>query len=56
MAENDAAAKGRSEIIKDRSQLPMPEKGNWIRRDPSERRFMAMRRAGGRFKGVRRED
>lgn len=56
MAASDAEGKGRTEIIKDWSQLPMPEKGNWIRRDPSERRFMAMRRAGGRFKGLRRED
>ncbi len=36
-------------------EFPMPERGSWTRRDENSVRFMAMRKAGGRFKGVRRE-
>ena len=55
MARNGATGGSRNGAVKGRSQLQNPKNGNWIKRDVASGRFMAMRRSGGPFKGVRRE-
>ena len=55
MAKNSAQGGGRNGAVSGRIQFQMPKNGNWTRRDEASGRFMAMRKAGGRFKGVRRE-
>ena len=55
MAKNGAKGSGRNGAAKGRSQFQNPKNGNWIKRDASSGRFMAMKRSGGPFKGVRRE-
>ena len=56
MAKNGAKGGGRNGAVRGRSQFQNPKNGNWTKRDASSGRFMAMKRAGGPFKGVRRED
>ncbi len=55
MAKNGARGGGRVGPVTGRSQLPHPKNGNWIKRDAESGRFMKMKKAGGPFKGVRRE-
>ncbi|WP_419837645.1 hypothetical protein [Candidatus Poriferisodalis sp.] len=56
MAKNGGKGGGRNGAIRGRNQFQNPKNGSWIKRDTSSGRFMAMKRAGGLFKGVRRED
>ena len=56
MAKNCAKGGGRNGAVRGRSQFQNTKNGNWTKRDASSGRFMAMKRAGGPFKGVRRED
>ena len=55
MAKNGKKGSGRNGAVKGRSQFQNPKNGNWIKRDASSSRFIAMKRAGGPFKRLRRE-
>ncbi len=55
MAKNGAKGGGRMDVVASRSPVKPPKNGQWIRRDPSSGRFAAMKKAGGPFKGVKRE-
>ena len=55
MAKNSAKGSGRNGAVRGRSQFQNPKSGNWTKRDMSSGRFIAMKRSGGPFKGVRRE-
>lgn len=55
MDRDNAQDRSRDSAAAERLEFRMPRNGNWTRRDESSTRFMAMRKAGGRFKGVRRE-
>ncbi|WP_419552024.1 hypothetical protein [Candidatus Poriferisodalis sp.] len=55
IAKNGDNGGGRNGAAKGRSQFQNPKNGNWTKRDASSGRFMAMKRTGGPFKGVRRE-
>ena len=55
MAKNGAKGGGRHGAVTGRSQFQNPKNGNWTKRDAASGRFMAMKKSGGPFKGVRRE-
>jgi len=55
MAKNGAKGGGRVGAVSDQSQIQNPKTGLWAKRDSSSGRFMATKRSGGPFKGVRRE-
>ena len=55
MAKNGAKGEGRNGAVTGRSQVKNPKTGKWVKRDTSSGRFMAMKKSGGPFKGVRRE-
>ncbi len=55
MAKNGTKGKGRVGQVTDRSQAQNPTTGLWTKRDTSSGRFMATKKSGGTFKGVRRE-
>ena len=55
MAKNGARGGGRVGAVSKRSQVQNPRTGKWVKRDASTGRFMATKRTGGSFKGVRRE-
>lgn len=55
MAKNGAKGGGRRGAVTGRSQFQNPKNGNWTKRDAASGRFMAMKKSGGPFKGVRRE-
>ncbi|MBX3314977.1 MAG: hypothetical protein KF906_11720 [Actinobacteria bacterium] len=55
MAKNGAKGSGRIGAVAGRSQVRNPKTGTWTKRDASSGRFLAMKKSGGPFKGVRRE-
>lgn len=55
MAKNGPPGKGRIGAVKGRSQARNPKTGLWAKRDTSTGRFMGVKKAGGDFKGVKRE-
>ena len=55
MVKNGDNGGSRIGAAKGRSQFQNPKNGNGTKRDASSGRFMAMKRAGGPFKGLRRE-
>ncbi len=55
MAKNGAKGAGRAGWVSERSQVKNPPMGKWIKRDTSSGRFIATKKSGGSFKGVRRE-
>lgn len=55
MAKNGARGSGRIGAVKSRSQVKNPKTGLWVKRDTSDGRFVAAKKSGGSFKGVRRE-
>ncbi len=55
MAKNGVRGSGRIGAVSDRSQVQNPHTGKWVKRDASTGRFMATKKTGGSFKGVRRE-
>ncbi len=55
MAKNGAKGSGRLGAISGRSQVQNPKSGLWTKRDTSTGRFLATKKTGGPFKGVRRE-
>ena len=55
MAKNGARGGGRDGAVTNRSQTQNPRTGKWVKRDTSTGRFMATKKSGGSFKGVRRE-
>ncbi len=55
MAKNGAHGDGRIGAVSNRSQVRNPKTGKWVKRDTSTGRFMATKKSGGSFKGVRRE-
>ena len=55
MAKNGARGGGRYGAVSGRSQVHNPKTGLWTKRDTSTGRFVATRKSGGPFKGVRRE-
>ncbi len=54
MAKNGAHGDGRIGAVSNRSQVRNPKAG-WVKRDTSTGRFIATKKSGGSFKGVRRE-
>lgn len=55
MAKNGAKGAGRVGAVTRRSQVKNPKTGLWVKRDASSGRFVAAKKSGGQFKGVRRE-
>lgn len=55
MAKNGARGGGRIGAVTSRSQVRNPKTGHWTKRDSSSGRFIATKKSGGQFKGVRRE-
>jgi len=55
MAKNGAKGKGRVGAVSDRSQFRSSQTGLWVKRDTNTGRFMAAKKSGGSFQGVRRE-
>ena len=55
MAKNGAKGSGQVGVVARQSEIKGPKTGNWTWRDPAEGRFVAMKKKGGPFKGVRRE-
>lgn len=56
MAKNGPKGKARIGAVKGRSQVVNPRTGKWAKRDTSTGRFTQVKKSGGSFKGVRRED
>jgi hypothetical protein len=55
MAKNGASGKGRVGAVSERSQFESSRTGLWTKRDTTSGRFVATKKTGGSFKGVRRE-
>lgn len=55
MANNRAKGGGRVGAVTGRAQVRNQQTGLWTKRDTSTGRFMATKKSGGSFKGVRRE-
>lgn len=55
MAKNGAKGGGRIGAVSGRSQIQNPKTGLWTKRDSASGRFLATKKTGGPFKGVRRE-
>ena len=55
MAKNGATGGGRYGAVSGRSQVQNPKTGLWTKRNASTGRFLATKKSGGPFKGVRRE-
>lgn len=55
MAKNGAKGGGRVGAVSGRSQTRNPMTGLWAKRDTKTGRFVAKKKSGGPFKGVRRE-
>ena len=55
MAKNGAKGGGRRGAVPKRSQIQNPNTSLWTKRDTSSGRFVATKKTGGPFKGVRRE-
>ncbi len=55
MAKNGAKGGGRVGAVAGRSQVKNPKTGLWTKRESSSGRFVATKKSGGQFKGVRRE-
>ena len=56
VAKNGPKDKARIGAVKGRSQVVDPRTGQWAKRDTSTGRFTQVKKSGGSFKGVRRED
>lgn len=56
MAKNGPKGKARISAVRGRSQVVNPRTGKWATRDTSTGRFTQIKKSGGSFKGVRRED
>lgn len=56
MAKNGAQGNGRTGAVRNRPQVRNPTLGLWKRRDTSTGRFVELKKTGGSFKGVQRED
>lgn len=56
MAKNGRKGGGRVGAVKGRSQRKNPKTGTWTKRDTSTGRFTSVKKSGGSFKGVRREN
>jgi len=56
MAKNTGKEKGRIGAITGRSEARNPATGLWTKRDATTGRFIDVKKAGGSFKGVRREN
>lgn len=55
MAKNGAKGGGRRGAVSKRSQIQNPNTDLWTKRDTSSGRFIATKKNGGPFKGVRKE-
>jgi len=55
MAKNGAKGSGRIGAVRNRSQVKNPKTGQWTKRDLTTGQFVATKKSGGQFKGVRRE-
>ena len=55
MAKNGAKGGGRVGAVTNRSQVRVASTGLWVKRDATSGRFLQTKKAGGAFKGVRRE-
>ena len=56
MAKNGAKGGGRAGAVSKRSQVQNPKTGLWTKRDASTGQFMAVKKTGGKFRGVKREN
>lgn len=56
MAKKGAGGGRRVGAVKGRSQVRNPKTGAWVKRDTSTGRFTQVKKSGGSFKGVRREN
>jgi hypothetical protein len=56
MAKNTGTGKGRLGAVTGRSQSRNPSTGLWAKRDAANGRFMDVKKSGGSFKGVKREN
>ena len=56
MAKNGRKGGGRVGSVKGRSQTRNPKTGLWTKRDTSSGKFTKVKKTGGSFKGVRREN
>jgi hypothetical protein len=56
MAKNMGSGKGRIGAVGGRSQKRNPATGLWTKRDTATGRFVDVKKSGGSFKGVRREN
>lgn len=56
MAKNTSTSKGRLGAVTGRTQTRNPSTGLWTKRDTVTGRFMDVKKSGGSFKGVRREN
>lgn len=55
MAKNKGSGKGRVGAVASRSQVRNSKTGLWVKRDTASGKFMAAKKTGGSFKGVRKE-
>lgn len=56
MAKNGRKGGGRVGAVTGRTQTRNPKTGLWVKRDTSSGRFTQVKKSGGSFKGVRREN
>ena len=56
MPKNGPKGEARIGVVRGRSQVVNPRTGKWAKRDTSTGRFTQVKKSGGSFKGVRRED
>ena len=56
MAKNGRKGGGRVGAVNKRTQTRNPKTGLWSKRDSSSGKFVQVKKSGGSFKGVRREN
>ena len=56
MAKNTSTGKGRISALTGRLETRNPKTGSWAKRDTTTGRFVDVKKTGGSFKGVPREN